>query len=581
MPDLRIENLSFTYAGSSDPVLRSIHLTIPEGQFVLVTGPSGGGKSTLALALTGLVPSRIAGHMRGGVYLGANDVSGMEIHEVSQNIGIVFQNPDNQLIQLTVEEEVAFGPENLGLPRSEVARRVEQALIYTGMDKMRKEQIYALSGGQKQRVAISATLAMLPQVLVLDEPTSDLDPVGTQEVLNVLRMLNKQYGMTIVLVEHKVDEVISWVDRVLLMDQGKIIVDSQPRKAFDDFSRWTNVGVSIPQMVQVAGALPDLFQSSTPLSVDEVYEALRGTAYAQALMQRNEAIQGTNGHMLVSPAAQSILSWEAVDLAYGPKQVLNDINLKILPEEWVAVIGANGSGKTSMASLAMGFQGPTRGTIRFRDQAVQAGKISCQAENIAFLFQAADNMLFGATVEKEFLFGFKYQRQRRADKDKEVAVTIDRLIEMIDLTKHRNDNPFHLSHGQRKRLAIGVLLTRQPEALILDEPTTGQDEGHARAFFQFLQYLRENARYTYMMISHEMRAVATYASRVVVLRDGHVFMDAAPEFIFARKDDLALCGILPPPIAQLHGRLCEGRVRRVDLSVDAFLQSLRPAEVTS
>src|SRR5260370_39897228 len=163
MPELRIENLSFAYAGSSDPVLRSIQLTIPEGQFVLGTGRSGGGEATLALALTGLIPSRIAGHMRGGVYLGTNDISGMEIHEVSQNIGIVFQNPDNQLVQLTVEEEVAFGPENLGLPRSEVARRGEQALIYTGMDKKRKEQIYALSGVQEERVASPSTLRLLTQ----------------------------------------------------------------------------------------------------------------------------------------------------------------------------------------------------------------------------------------------------------------------------------------------------------------------------------------------------------------------------------------------------------------------------------
>src|SRR5260370_19745531 len=214
MPELRIENLSFAYAGSSDPVLRSIQLTIPEGQFVLGTGRSGGGEATLALALTGLIPSRIAGHMRGGVYLGTNDISGMEIHEVSQNIGIVFKTPDTQWGQLTVKEEGAFGPENLGLPRSEVARRVEQALIYSGMDKMRKEQIYALSGGQKQRVAISATLAMLPQVLVLDEPTSDMYPVATQEVLSVLRTLNKHYGMTIVLVVHRDHEVISWRDMV-------------------------------------------------------------------------------------------------------------------------------------------------------------------------------------------------------------------------------------------------------------------------------------------------------------------------------------------------------------------------------
>jgi len=567
MPDLRIDTLSFTYAGAPGPVLRALDLVIPQGEFVLLTGPSGCGKTTLALALAGLIPSRVGGHLRGSVYLGEKNISTMSVHEVAQHIGMVFQNPDNQLVQLSVEEEVAFGPENLALPNAEIGQRVEQALGYTGMEPLRREQIYTLSGGQKQRVVISATLAMRPGVLVLDEPTSDLDPVGTQEVLHVLRTLNKQYGMTIVLVEHKVDEVVAWVDRVLLMDQGRIVVDAAPRKAFDDLQLWHNLGVAVPQIVQLARALPELFQGATPLALDEAWEGLHGTPYAKRLLQQSEHKTACAASAPVSP----ILCWEAVDLAYGPKQVLNNINLKVMRDEWVAIIGPNGSGKTSLASLALGFQAPTRGTVRYRNEPIKAGNISYQAASMAYLFQAADTMLFGATVEKEFLFGLQHRRKSQSNAD--MLANINRLMEVIDLAQDRHTNPFHLSHGQRKRLAIGVLLTRNPEVLILDEPTTGQDEGHARAFLGFLDQLRQSAGLTYVMITHHMQAVARYASRVIVLQDGRVRMDDIPERVFARRQELAVCGILPPPIAQLHARLCEDRVGRVTLSVPNFLRA--------
>lgn len=581
MPDIRIHNVSFTYAGSSQPVLHSLDLVIPEGEFVLLAGPSGCGKSTLALALAGLIPTRISGRLQGDIYLGDKNMRDLDIHQVAQSIGMVFQNPDNQLIHLDVESEVAFGPENLALPRAEIARRVEQSLAYTGMEGQSGLEIFALSGGQKQRIAISATLAMQPKVLVLDEPTSDLDPIGTQEVLRVLRTLNKEYGMTIVLVEHKIDEVIPWVDRVLLMDQGAVVVDQPPRQAFDNVPLWNQLGVSVPQMVMLAKALPDVFSGFTPLSVDEVYDALRGTDYAHLLRKQNETMR-TLDEITLTPlsnnpdSAQSVLDWEHVNLAYGHKRVLNDINLKVMPEEWVAIIGPNGSGKTSLASLAMGFQSPTSGTIRHHSKIVKAGNVSRQAEHMAYLFQAADSMLFGATVEDEFLFGVKHRRKRR----QEMPFTLDQLIKMVDLQSYRQTNPFQLSHGQRKRLAIGVLLMRYPDILILDEPTTGQDEGHARVFLQFLQQLREQQHLTYVMITHEMRAVARYASRLVVLRDGQVFMDDVPEVVFAHADELVPSGILPPPIAHLHGRLCEGHAVRVALSVQDFLRTLQPLEVT-
>jgi energy-coupling factor transport system ATP-binding protein len=575
MPDVIVDRVTFTYAGSTEPVLRALDLVIHQGEVVLLTGPSGCGKTTLALALAGLIPSRIGGHLRGSVYLGADNISTLSIHEVSQRIGIVFQNPDNQLVQLSVEEEVAFGPENLALPRDEIGQRVEQSLAYTAMESMRNEQIFALSGGQKQRVAISATLAMRPQVLVLDEPTSDLDPIGTQEVLNVLRMLNKQYGMTIVLIEHKVDEVMPWVDRVLLMDQGKIVVDSPPRSAFADSQLWTSLGVAVPQMIELARHFPEIYQTTTPVSVEEAFDGLHGTSYAHALQQYNAQYVAAQE----SSNTLALLRWEKVGLSYGSKQVLHDVNLKVYPQEWVAIIGSNGSGKTSLASLAMGFQAPTAGAIYFENAIIKGGSISRQAEKMAYLFQAADNMLFGTTVQKEFEFGFKHRRKSQIEPH--VALTIDALMKTIDLASYRDTNPFHLSHGQRKRLAIGVLLTRHPQVLILDEPTTGQDEGHARAFLQFLEELRASGKYTYVMITHHMLAVARYASRVVVLRDGSISMDDAPAVVFARRNELASCGILPPPIAQLHALLCDGRAVRVALNVRDFLGYINAVEVSS
>lgn len=585
MPDLRIHNVTFSYAGASEPILHGINLTIPAGEFVLLAGPSGCGKSTLALTVAGLIPTRIAGHLRGGIYLDGKNVSAMDIHEASQRIGMVFQSPEEQLIHLDVEAEVAFGPENLALPRPEIESRVARALAYTGISDLRKQEIFALSGGQKQRVAISATLAMMPQVLVLDEPTSDLDPVGTREVLSVLRTLNREYGMTIVLVEHKIDEIVPWVDRILLMDQGRIVVDAPPRSAFENSQLWQDLGVAVPHIVQLARALPDIFQGTTPLSVDEAYAALRGTAYANALMQQNEAlrsfpvIQDITGQM--KTGTRPLLSWEAVSLSYGSKQVLRDIDVQIRAEEWLAIIGSNGSGKTSLASLAMGFQPPTRGVIRYRDRLVEAGRISRQAQGMAYLFQAADNMLFGATVEEEFLFGVRHHRRTRRKGQQQLPFSLDDLLKVTDLVAYRKTNPFHLSFGQRKRLAIGALLTRQPELLLLDEPTTGQDEGHARAFLQFLQELREQQHFTYLMITHDMRAVARYATRIIVLHAGRVLLEGAPEVVFARVDELAQSGILPPPIAQLHARLCEGQALRVALNVDDFLHLLQPLGVKS
>jgi energy-coupling factor transport system ATP-binding protein len=421
-------------------------------------------------------------------------------------------------------------------------------------------------------------------VLVLDEPTSDLDPVGTQEVLAVLRQLNKEFHMTIVLIEHKIDEIVPWVDRVILLDQGRVITDASPRQAFADSTQWRSRGVAVPQVVQLAQVLPDVFPDTTPLSVVEAYDALHDSPYAQIIRARNTARQQLNITPLVdsqtsnaSSDPTSILAWEHVSLSYGAKQVLKDINLHVAAHEWLAIVGTNGSGKTSLASLAMGFQKPTQGVAYNHGKAVKAGKISLQAEKTAYLFQAADSMLFTESVEKEFLFGTQHRRTQRQAAD--VPFTVEQLLDIVDLKSYRTDNPFHLSHGQRKRLALGALLTRYPDTVILDEPTTGQDEGHARAFLQFLQQVQARHQLTYVMITHHMEAVANYATRMVVLKDGNIFMDDTPHRVFAHPDALATCGIIPPPIAQLYAQLCAGQAGYVELNVPDFLQALQIEKV--
>lgn len=558
--DIHINNLSFRYPGDKQGALNNIKLDIPAGQFVLLAGPSGCGKSTLGLAISSLIPSRVPGKITGEVYLGKQNLSKMELHEASQQVGMVFQNPDNQLINYNVEMEIAFGPENLNLDPEEISRRINQALHFTGADKFRKAPITTLSGGQKQRVAIAAALAMKQKVLVLDEPTSALDPKGTQEVLQVLRRLNKELGMTIILIEHKIDEVIKWVDRVLLMESGHIVVDESTRNAFRNIELWNRLGVSVPEVVQISYALPDAFAGEVALTVEEAADALIGTKYSTALtdslLTRDRVQRGT-----------PMLKWKDVNLTYDENSVLKGANLDVYENEWVSLVGSNGSGKTSLAALAMGFNAPTAGEIFCCGKPVKYGNISKQAENIGYLFQSADHMLFTDTVEKEIAFGRIYGNRKKCNN----TYTELQLAELIDLSNRLKTNPYKLSLGQRQRLALISLLSANPKALILDEPTTGQDEGHARMFLEFLDNIRRSQNLTYLMITHDMRAVAKYTDRVVVLNEGHLILNDRPERVFAQVDRLEDCQVIPPPVAYLHWLLTDKTATEVTLNVSEFL----------
>ena len=584
---LHAEDVSFAYVGAVRAALRHVNLAVAPGEVILITGASGCGKSTLALALCGLIPSRVHGELRGRVMFGSAPLSGMKPHEASQIVGMVFQNPNLQLINQTVQSEVAFGPENLALPQPEIAARVDWCLDVTGMAGMRTAAVVTLSGGQKQRTAIAATLAMRPRVLVLDEPLSDLDPVGAQEVLATLQRLARDGGTSVIIIEHRVDEVAPWADRVVLMDDGRVVLDQPPRAAWAEPGPWRATGVGIPDVVQLAHAVPEAFGSRLPLSLQEATDAVKDTWFEAALAaaaaeRRSGAGQPAgrrNGRAAdAAPAVGGgppVLSWDGVSVEFDGKRAVDDVTLAVNEGEWVALIGANGSGKSTLTGLTVGLGKPSAGVVRFRGQPVRPGKVFDHAAQVALLLQAADDMLFETTVRKELEFGFRFRAR-----PKEPVLDVPEAVEFFGFTGREEDSPWELSQGGRQRLALAALLVGAPGVLVLDEPTTGQDANHMRSFLQLLDRVRARTGITIVTVTHDIRGLASRAARVVLLGEGQVRADGPTSQVFAMSGDLIRWGVLAPPLARLQSELLGPAAGDVLLEVDELASTVlahRPA----
>jgi energy-coupling factor transport system ATP-binding protein len=555
---------------------------------------SGCGKSTLALTLAGLIPSRVHGELRGAVSFGGRPLSGLPPHEASQLVGMVFQNPNLQLINQTVVSEVAFGPENLALPQPEIEARVEWCLEVTGMAGLRRAAVITLSGGQKQRTAIAATLAMRPRILVLDEPLSDLDPVGAQEVLATLQRLAHEEGTGVVIIEHRVDEVAPWADRVMLMDDGRVVLDEPPRLAWADRGPWLATGVGLPDVVRLAHAVPDAFPAGPPLSVEEAVDGLRDTWFVPALAAA--AAERAPGPSLAGGRARSaprddvppagrtgtgtgteppVLSWEGVSVEFDGQRAVDNVSLEVREGEWVAIIGANGSGKSTLTGLTVGLGTPSSGVVRFRGQPIRPGKVFEHAAQVALLLQAADEMLFETTVLRELEFGFRF----RAHPDDPV-LDVPGAIEFFGFSGQEDASPWELSQGGRQRLALAALLVGAPGVLVLDEPTTGQDAEHMKSFLRLLDRIRAHTGLTVVTVTHDIRGLASRASRVILLGGGQVRLDGPTREVFAQTDELARWGVLAPPLARLQTGLLGAAATEVLLDGDGLAAEVlahRPA----
>jgi len=471
-----INNIKVSYT-NTDYVLDELSLQVSAGEWILITGLSGCGKTTLARAISGLIPHAIPASISGKLEVDGVDILKTPLSEIAQHVGMVFQNPSSQLFHLTVEEELAFGPRNLGLSEEEVQRRVGWIISEMGLQDLREICPNKLSNGQQQLVAISAVLAMQPKVLVLDEPTASLDISSTSNLMSVLDRMIERYGITIVMIEHRLTSSLNNVSRVCVMSAGRIVVQGSPKKVFSD---------------------PDLRKTyGLRRLVDEPMSSWHTLIKKDGQKKRIQ---------------QRILEFEDVSAGYEGQIVLKDINLSIYPGEFVALVGENGAGKSTLGLVAAGLLKPQSGKVVY-----QAGKHQRAGLDVALLFQNPQEQLFTNSVEEEIAFA----PQNFNCFNSKIHSTV---LEEAGLESFADKHPYALSIGQQLRTALAACVTIQPGLVILDEPTLGQDWEHLSRLMNYLKTLNECGM-AILLISHDYKLVHRYVHRVLLMEEGRIILN--------------------------------------------------------
>ena len=546
-PIIRIEGLHYAYppvvpGGLPVTALRGIDLEVAPGEFLAVMGPTGAGKTTLCLALNGLVPHATGGTFRGDVWVRERNTKSHPVAALATEVGLVFQDAESQLFNMTVEDEVAFGPESLGLPVDEIERRLEWALDAVGLAGLRARSPASLSGGQQRRLAIAAVLAMHPSILVLDEPTAGLDPLGRREVLRIIAALRRR-GTTVIMATQDADAVAELADRVIVLEAGHIALEGTPQEVFAHVERLHALGVDVPQMAELSHRLgihpPCLTVEQAARALTQY--AIRSSQYAADELRTAYSVPTANCNRVVFHDV-----WFRYETGV---QALAGVALTLGAGEYVALIGANGSGKTTLAKHVNGLLRPQRGRVCVIGHDVGAVSTGELARHVGYVFQNPDHQLFAPSVWEEIAFGPRNLGLSQA----EVEARVEAALTAFDLTPLADVPPATLGYGQRRLVTLAAVHAMQPQVLILDEPTVGLDRRLTQRLLDWVAE-RHAAGTTVVFITHDMR-LAPRAARCLVMHRGQILLDASTAEAFAQPQLLEQAGIVPPPIVMLGQRL--------------------------
>ena len=563
-----IKNLTFEYFRRDDQgnleemieALKGVSLDVNQGEFIAIVGRNGSGKSTLAKHLNALLlPSE------GEIVVDGLDTSEEEVRlSVRKTAGMVFQNPDNQIVGNLVEEDVAFGPENMGVPTADIWNRVESSLETVEMESYRGYSPNHLSGGQKQRVAIAGVLAMEPKCIIFDEATSMLDPQGREQIIFAARQLQKEKGITVIFITHHMDEVI-WADRVFVMNEGVLVAQGKPKEIFEMRELLERCGLRIPVMYEYIN-----FLLEQGLVVQEELQEVYGEEDLAALLckkikqKKQESVmpeEGADGatpwkitatdkEEIVNETVGEGILLNHVDYIYNPGFAnetvgLKDVSLQIHRGEFVAVIGETGSGKSTLMQHLNGLYLPTEGSVYFEGRDITDPEFFLKnlRQKVGLVFQNPENQLFAETVEKDVCFGPENMDISKVEAQKRAYEAI-RLVGLPDTIY--DISPLQLSGGQKRRVAIAGVLAMQPDYLVMDEPTAGLDPLSAKELLDLLKVLQQQTGITVVIVSHNLEEVAEYADRVIVMNEGRKILDGAVGDVLQQVGILEQAGILVP-----------------------------------
>ncbi len=555
LPPIALRDVGVRYPGRREPALDGLDLDVRPGERLGVAGRTGAGKSTLALVAAGFIPRVVRARLSGTATIGGAAVGSLSGGDLLGRVGIVFSTPANQLSasKLTVREELAFGLENLGVARAAMDPRIDEVLARLGIAHLAEREPFALSGGEQQRVAIASIVAMGTAILVLDEPTAQLDPAGTAAVGRLLAELARD-GTTILCAEHD-PTILGGMDRCLVLEGGRRIAEDRPGRALDS-TVLDPVGLTPPTLVRLAEAARmdpvDAFDEAA------VAAALGRSAGAPGWTAAGSARPTTDPLVSLDPAAWSggprvRLAVENLTHRYPTGvEALRGVSLAIEPGEAVAIVGQNGSGKTTLVKHLDGLLRPTSGRVLLEGSDIAMTPVHRLAAKVGFVFQNPDDQLFDRSVEREVSFGPR-NLGRTSDETKRA---VSAGLAAVGLDAVRTTNPYDLDLSLRKLVALASVLAMDPSILVLDEPTTGQDGPGAHRVGAIVDAWAAAGR-TVVAITHDMEFAATHFGRVVVMRDGRVTADGSPAEVFApdRVDLLAAAGLEPPPAARIGARL--------------------------
>lgn len=544
-PLISVKELQYRYRGEKEYALKGISLEMNKGEFLMIMGPSEAGKSTLAACLNGLIPHFHKGKFKGDVVVQGNNTRERTVAQMAELVGLVFQDFEAQLFSTNVELEIAFGPENFGVPRAEISKRIDENLAYVGLEAFRNRSPSTLSGGQKQKLAIASVLALQPQVLVMDEPTTDLDPLSTLGVFEIANRLRQRDDLTLIVVEHEVEEALH-ADKILLLKDGQIARLGPAKELLQDVDMLENLGVmplGVPKFFKQMGV------SNGPLTPEEGVKTFKANGWRISEEKHTQLVEQDTGR---SDRFNEVF-FRAKNLEHtypSGVQALTGIDLEIKRGEMVAIVGQNGSGKTTLVKHFNGLLMPTAGTMEVNGQPTGEQGVFALGQKVGFVFQNPDHQIFSETVFDEVAFS---PRLRKLD-EKEVEERVEQALAAVGLTGSEEADPFGLTKSGRQRVAVASVLAARPDVLILDEPTTGLDYAEQRSMMNLVKQLNQQGS-TIIFVTHHMWVVAEYAQRVYVVKDGQIFLQGTTRQVFSHEQELRESNLRPPHLVSFSNML--------------------------
>jgi energy-coupling factor transport system ATP-binding protein len=556
---IQVENATYTHWNQDKPTLQDVSLTIQPRTINVLVGPGGSGKSTLCSLFNGEIPHLLGGKLEGKVWLDGQDTSQTAVKDLAQIAGHMLQDPETMFATLTVEDEIAFGPENLCLEKGEIRSRVEQLLVDIQLQPQRNNLVWNLSGGQIQKLGLATILAMRPRMVILDEPTANLDPIATRQVHELVLKLREQ-GMTVLLVQRELDDfLLLHANQLLVLQEGRLVAAGPVQQILVTYGKTLDeMGIWLPETVEIGLEVGQRFQTQVeriPISVEDTLAMLRGHCLLPAILEnpadRSRSAAGTGSALI-----------QGKDLRFTYPNgfaALKGVSFDIQAGEMLAIVGRNGAGKSTLSRLMTGLLKPQSGELTLFGKPARAWKVDRLAEHIALVFQNPEHQFLTDTTYDEIAYSLL---ARGIDDPQQVKQLVEEWMERLQLAPFSKTHPFALSAGMKRRLGLATMLVCRPEVLLVDEPTYGQDKEMTRTLMAIMEEIRAQG-VGVVMITHDMRLVQEYAQRVMVMADGQALYSGDPAYLFNSEELLRSANLRPTLLQDLlaayeaqSGRVC-------------------------